>query len=218
MKKTLLLLSLIFCSIISSAQIDSTTIYYKSLENKELKTICDLANIQVEKISCNDTLLRGKVFNFIIKEFKKGIVSSEKNLNITARKEQIPMVVDGKNIIYTIDYTSKTGFGNSNDSLTITFAGLLNKKKFKLNIEYPGMGISREIKGDENYLLKIANSCSENKIRVPVNVEYPILAYTPPFDTGTKIQSYCILGEENVLDWYKKFKVKHYYVIYLEIK
>jgi hypothetical protein len=218
MKKTLLLLSLIFCSIISSAQIDSTTIYYKSLENKELKTICDLANIQVEKISCNDTLLRGKVFNFIIKEFKKGIVSSEKNLNITARKEQIPMVVDGKNIIYTIDYTSKTGFGNSTDSLTITFAGLLNKKKFKLNIEYPGVTFNQELKGQSNYSLRKVNSCSDDKIRIPVNTEYAILAYTPPFDTGTKIQSYCILGEENVLDWYKKFKVKHYYVIYLEIK
>jgi len=218
MKKILLLLTLISSSIISSAQIDSTTIYYKSLENKELKTICDLANIQVEKISCNDTLLRGKVFNFIIKEFKKGIVSSQKNLNVTARKEQIPMVVNGKNIIYIIDYTHKTGFGNSTDSLTITFAGLLNKKKFRLNIEYPGVTFNQELKGQSNYSLRKVNSCSQDEIKVPVNAEYPILAYTPPFDTGTKIQSYCLLGEENVLDWYKKFKVKHYYVIYLEIK
>ena len=218
MKKTLLLLGLIFSSIISSAQIDSTTIYYKNLENKDLKTICDLANIQVEKIHCNDTLLRGKVFNFIIKEFKKGIVNSVKNLNITAKKEQIPMVVNGKKMIYIADYTDKTGFGNSTDSLTITFAGLLNKKKFKLNIRYPGMGTGVELKGGDNYLLKQVNSCSNGKIRIPVNTAYPILAYTPPFDTGKKIQSYCMLGEENVLDWYKKFKVKHYYVIYLEIR
>lgn len=218
MKKTLLLLSFVSLSIIGSAQIDSTTIYIKGIENDELKIISDLANIQVEKIYCNDTLLRGKVFNFIIKEFKKGIIISNENLNIVAKKEQIPMVVNGKNIIYNIDYTSKTGFGNSTDSLTITFAGLLSKKKFKLHIKYPGMGIHKELKGDENYLLKIANSYSENNIRVPVNVEYPILAYTPPFNTGTKVNSYCLLGEENVLDWYKKFKVKHYYVIYLEIK
>jgi len=218
MKKILLLLSFVSLSIIGYAQTDSTTIYIKGIENDELKIISDLANIQVQKIYCNDTLLRGKVFNFIIKEFKNGIIISNDNLNIVAKKEQIPMVVNGKNIIYNIDYVSQTGFGNSTNSLTITFAGLLSQKKFKLHIKYPGMGISREIKGDENYLLKIANSCSENKIRVPVNVEYPILAYTPPFDTGTKLNSYCMLGEENVLDWYKKFKVKHYYVIYLEIK
>jgi hypothetical protein len=218
MKKTLLLLSLISLSIISSAQTDSTTIYIKGIENDELKTICDLTNIQAEKIYCTDTLLRGKVFNFIIKEFKKGIIISEDNLNIVAKNEQIPMVVNGKNIIYNIDYTSHTGFGNSTDSLTITFAGLLNKKKFKLYIKYPGMEIHKELKGTEDYVLKMANSCLENEIRVPVNAEYPILAYTPPFDTGTVIKSYCLLGEENVLDWYNKFKVKHYYVIYLEIR
>lgn len=218
MKRTLLLLSFVSLSIIGFAQIDSTTIYIKGIENEELKIISNLANIQVEKIYCNDTLLRGKVFNFIIKEFKNGIIISNNNLNIEARKEQIPIVVNGKKIIYNIDYTSETGFGNSTNSLTITFAGLLSQKKFKLHIKYPGMGIYKELKGDENYLLKIANSCSENKMRVPVNVEYPILAYTPPLSTGTILNSYCLLGEENVLDWYKKFKVKHYYIIYLEIK
>ena len=49
-------------------------------------------------------------------------------------------------------------------------------------------------------------------------MEYPILAYTPPFNTGTEVRSYCILGEEDVLDWYDKFNVKHYYVFYVEIK
>ena len=218
MKTILLTLILILPVIITFSQTDSTTIYYKGIENKDIRTICDLTDLQIEKIFCKDTLLRGKVFNVIIKEFKKGKVRSEKNFNIKTEKQHIPMVVNGDTLIYEIDFTDKTGFGNSTDSLTLTFAGLLKKDKFKLKVEYPGMSVSQELKGQSNYSLRAANSCSANKIQIPINIEYPILAYTPPFDTGSEVQSYCMLGEENVLDWYDKFKVKHYYVIYLEIK
>ena len=218
MKTILLNIALIFQAIVTFSQTESTTIYYRGIENKDLRTICDLTDIQIEKIFCKDTLLRGKVFNVIIKEFKKGQVRSEKNFNIKAEKQRIPMVVNGDTLIYNIDFTDKTGFGNSTDSLTLTFAGLLKKDKFKLRIDYPGMSIRHELKGQSNYSLRAANSCSDNNIKIPVNSEYPILVYTPPFDTGSELQSYCLLGEENVLDWYDKFKVKHYYVIYLEIK
>ncbi len=217
-KTILLTLVLIFQVFVTFSQTDSTTIHYKGIENKVLRTICELTDLQIEKIFCTDTLLRGKVFNVIIKEFKKGQIRSEKNFNITAKKQRIPMVVNGDTLIYEIDYTDKTGFGNSTDSLYLTFAGILKKDKFKLKVEYPGMSIIHELKGQSNYSLRAASSCSDNKIRVPINTEYPVLVYTPPFDTGAELQSYCMLGEENVLDWYDKYKVKHYYVIYLEIK
>lgn len=200
------------------SQVDSTTIYYKNIENYDLRTICELTDIQIEKIYCNDTLLRGKVFNVKIKEFKKGKVVSTDNLDVSSEEQRIPMVINGDTIIYIIPMVDKAGFGKSTDTLSITFAGLLDKKKLKLKINYPGMSMHKELKGNSNYSLRPANSCSSNKIRVPVEEEYPILAYTPPFDTGSEIQSYCLLGEENVLDWYDKFKVKHYYIIYLEIK
>ena len=218
MKSILLTLVLIFPAIITFAQTDSTTIYYRGIDNNELRNICDLSDIQIEKIFCKDTLLRGKVFNVIIKEFKKGKVNYTKNFNITAEKQRIPMVMNGDTLIYEIDYTDKTGFGNSTDSLTLTFAGILKKDKFRLKINYPGLSFSQELKGQNNYSLRAVNSCSGNKMKIPINTEYPIVAYTPPFDTGSGIKSYCMLGEENVLNWFDKFKVKHYYVIYLEIK
>ena len=217
--RTILLIGfLIFPTISIFSQTDSTTIYYRGIENDDLISICRLSDIQIQKIFCKDTLLRGKVFNIIIREYKKGKVCSEKNLNIKAEKEQIPMVVNGDTMMYVIDYVDKTGFGESTDSLTMTFAGALNKNKFKLNIEYPGMSISQILKGKNNYSLRLANSCSDDEIRVPINTEYPIFAYTPPFDTGSSLSSYCLLGEEDVHDWYNKFKVKHYYVIYVEIR
>ena len=217
--KTFLIIGfLIFPTIPMFSQIDSTTIYYQGIENKELSTICRLSDIQIQKIFCKDTLLRGKVFNIIIKEYKKGKICSEKNFNIKAEVQRVPMVINGKSITYIIDYTDKTGFGKSTNSLTLTFAGLWNKNNFKLNIEYPGVSISHILKGTSNYSLRPANPCSESELTVPINTEYPILAYTPPFDTGTELRSYCLLGEEDVLDWYDKFKVKHYYVFYVEIR
>ena len=218
MKRILLTIILIVPLIVTISQTDSTTIYYKGIESKDLRSICDLTGIQIEKIFCKDTLLRGKVFNVIIKEFKKGKVHSEKNLNIAAEKRRIPMVINGDTIIYNLDFTDKTGFGNSTESVTLTFAGLLKKNKFKLNIAYPGMGFTQVLKGQDNYSLRMANSCADTKIRIPINKTYPVLAYTPPLDTGSELQSYCMLGEEDILEWYDKFKVKHYYVIYLEIK
>ena len=35
-----------------------------------------LSDIQIQKIYCEDTLLKGKVFNFIIKEFKKTSIAT----------------------------------------------------------------------------------------------------------------------------------------------
>jgi hypothetical protein len=217
--KTILMIGfLIFPTITMFSQIDSTTIYYRGIENKDLITICELSNIQIQKIFCKDTLLRGKVFNILIKEYKKGKICSEKNFNIKAEVQKIPMVINGKSIIYHIDFTDKTGFGKSTDSLTLTFAGLWSKNNFKLKISYPGVSVTHILKGKSNYSLRPANPCSDNELIVPINTKYPILAYTPPFDTGTELLSYCLLGEEDVLDWYEKFNVKHYYVFYVEIK
>lgn len=217
MRKIILILIAILPLTVYS-QVDSTTIYYKSIENDDIRNICDLTNIQIQKIFCKDRSLQGKVFNVIIKEFKKGRVISNEDLDISADIKKIPMVVNGDTMIYVIDYTDKTGFGKATDSLTISFTGLLTKNNFKLKIRFPGMSITKDLKGKSHYSLRMANSCSDNKIRIPINTDYPILAYTPPFDTGSGLNSYCMLGEENVLDWYDKFNVKHYYIIYLEIK
>ncbi len=218
MKKLFLIISILSSALTGYSQTDSTIIYSKFIEDEDLANICDLADIQIQKIYCEDTLLKGKVFNIIIKEFKKGKINSKINLNISAKKERIPFLMNGDTVYYEMDYTGHTGFGESTKSLTITFAGILKKDKFKLKIGYPGLNTTTELTGKSNYSLRSANSCSENKIKVPVNTEYPILAYTPPFKTGSSVQSYCLLGEENVNDWYDKFKVKHYYVIYVEIK
>jgi hypothetical protein len=217
-KKLSLILTLLIKSFALFSQTDSTIIYYKYLEDKDLINICELTGIQIQKIYCEDTLLKGKVFNIAIKEFKKGKINTNINLNINAKKQKIPLLMNGDTMFYEIDYMDKIGFGDSTKSVSLIFSGILKKDKFKLKIGYPGLSITQELKGKNNYSLRKVNSCSDNNMKVPINIEYPILAYTPPFDTGSNIQSYCLLGEENINDWYDKFNVKHFYVIYLEIK
>lgn len=218
MKLLLLFLTILSSALTGYSQTDSTILHYKYIEDKDMINICELSDIQIQKIYCEDTLLKGKVFNFIIKEFKKGKINSTVNLNITAQKQRFPFVMNGDTMFYEIAFTDNTGFGDATKSVSITFAGILKQDKFKLKIGYPGLNTATELKGKSNYSLRLANSCSDNKIKVPINKPYPILAYSPPFDTGSNVQSYCLLGEENISDWYSKFKVNHYYAIYVEIK
>ncbi len=215
--KNLIILITCVTGISAFSQTDSTTIFHQSLEDRNLRLICELSDIQMEKIYCDDTLLRGKVFNVIIKEFKKGKLNTTKNLNISSEKQQIPIVMNGDTLIYEIDYTDKAGFGSSTDSFNLTFAGILQKDIFKLKINYPGMIYEQILDGKANYSLRAINS-SSGPVKIPINTAFPVLAYTPPIDTGTELQSYCMLGDAGIEDWYEKFKVKHFYIIYLEIK
>jgi hypothetical protein len=143
---------------IGYSQTDSTILHYKYIEDKDMINICELSDIQIQKIYCEDTLLKGKVFNFIIKEFKKGKINSTINLNITAQIQRFPFVMNGDTMFYEIDFTDKTGFGDDTKSVSITFAGILKKDKFKLKIGYPGLNTSTELKGKSNYSLRLANS------------------------------------------------------------
>jgi len=85
-KKLSLILTLLIKSFALFSQTDSTIIYYKYLEDKDLINICELTGIQIQKIYCEDTLLKGKVFNNAIKEFKKGKINTNINLNINDQK------------------------------------------------------------------------------------------------------------------------------------
>jgi hypothetical protein len=216
--KTFLLILILAMPLMLFSQIDSTELYFKSVDNDDIRTICELADIQIIKIISKDTLLKNKVFNFIIKEFKKGKIVSSDDLNISNKVDKTPIVVNGDTLIHVVHMLEKAGFSEGRDSLLITISGIYKNDIFKLYIQYPGIKFSKNLKGKKNYLLREAIKCSENKIKVPVNKEYPILVYTPPFADESPIQSYCILLEENVEKWCEKFKVKHFFGIYLEIK
>jgi len=96
----------------------------------------------------------------------------------------------------------------------------LNGNQFKLNIRNPGLRYTVLFNGDKDYLLKAVNSCTNsNEMTIPINQKIPILTYAPPVKAiSGGLNSYCIQGEEDVENWYDIFKMKHYYVIYLNIQ
>lgn len=213
-----IIILLILMSGVISAQSDSTTIYFKSVENEDLQTICELSDIQILKMVSYDTLLRNKVFNLVIREYKKGKLISEDDLKLTGETQTIKAVVNGDTVRFLMPMVDKVGFKTMSKSFTLTFAGILKNNVFKLNISYPGLGFTQKFKGTPDYQLRAINNCSGDNIRVPVNQVFPVLAYTPPFKTGSRLNSYCILGEEKVSEWYAKFKVEHFYTICLQIR
>lgn len=107
------------------SQTDSTELNFKSVDDFDIRTICNFSGIQIIKIICKDTIVKNKVFNLIIKEFKKIKIVSSDNLNISNKVDQIPMVVNGDTVIYVLPMPEKAGFSQSRNSMLITIAGVL---------------------------------------------------------------------------------------------
>lgn len=69
-----------------------------------------------------------------------------------------------------------------------------------------------------DFLLRVVNPCgSSDSLYVPLNKTTPILAFTPPFNMGGG-GNYCMLATKDIKDWYKEFKIEHFYVFNLTIK
>lgn len=122
--KTFFAIIILSLPLVLFSQTDSTELYFKSVDDYDIRTICDLSDIQIIKIICKDTLVKNKVFNLIIQELKKGKIVSSDNLNISNKVVQIPMEVNGDTIINVLPMREKAGFGQSRDSMLITIAGV----------------------------------------------------------------------------------------------
>lgn len=216
MKSTIFFL-LFFVPYLLFAEADSTKIYFKYIENEDLQTICDVTDIQILKIVSYDTSLRGKVFNIVIREFTEGATTSEKDFGISSEEKLDTVVIGQDTIEHITDMAALAGFGKESDSLVITFAGQLKDKIFKLHTRFFCITMGYELKGGPNYQLRSINS-NDDWARVSLKHRTPILAYTPPVDFGSGSGSYCMLSDAKSEDWFAKFKVKHFYIFYLEIK
>ena len=215
--KRLLIVLITLLPFTGFSQADSTLLTYKYIEDLDIQTICNLSDIQVVKLACSDTLMRGKVFNLIIQEVKKGKIVNEDNFNIKNTVRKIPISIVGKDTtFYHISMVDKAGFSNQIDVFTITFAGMYKKDALKLNIRFPGLGYEKSLKGKANYQLRDVSNSEEGAI-VKVGMETPILAYTPPMEAGA-LNSYCLLGQNDINKWYKENKIGHFYIFLIEVK
>lgn len=214
--KTLLLLLWAVFAIITNAQ-DSTTVQFIYLD-REQSLLNDLNNIQYTGFICNDTLAHDKKFLLQVVEYKNGKNIVVDSTDLDCKVEIIPMEVNGKTVNYRFDPCSRKTFLQSDSSFKVAVAGKLETDTFRLLIDYPGIRLTKKLKGSDNYSLRTI-SCDDNESTImPFGKLTPIFAYTPPFETGKGMGSYCILGTEKVDNWFKEFGLKHYYIIYLLIE
>jgi len=204
----------------SFSQTDTTVIKISNVNDEVLQEIIDLLDIQFINIVCDDTLMRGKKFFISTSEYRDGIVVSQDTSYAKCKEEILPIQMGDKVINMIVNLCDKITFAHQDLEYKIKVIGILNDNHFKLNIRNPGLRYTMLLNGDKDYLLKAVNSCTnKNELKIPINRKVPILTYAPPVKTiSGGLGSYCIQGEEDVENWYKSFKIRHYYVFYLRIQ
>ncbi|MDU1891903.1 MAG: hypothetical protein E6767_14545 [Dysgonomonas sp.] len=212
--------TLLFLFIFStlSAQSDSTTISFFYLE-RDQALLNKLNDIQYIGISCKDKDMKGKRFILSIDEYKEGIKTSIDTTNMKCKDDTIQINAGDKIINYIINFCDKMSFSQDSEEFKIRLAGKLQEDSLKLIIDYEAISMTNKLYGKDSYSLRDISCSPDSEIRVPLYQKYPLLAYTPPFETGSGgLDSYCLLGMEEVDKWFEKFNVKHYYIINLKIE
>lgn len=201
------------------AQNDSTTLIIKTVEDKDLKLSNELNGIQIMKLVCPDTTVLGKRFKLQIHEYKGGEIVDQDSFGLTCEDQRFPVVIGQDTMYYTLNLCEKFAYTEDciKEEFQIKFGGKLNIDTFDLRIKYPGIYLSKKLKGDDSYLLKSMDCIINQEFRFPLNEMVPILAYTPPFKTG-QIDAYCLLDTKEPGDWHIEYKLDHFYIFYLEIE
>jgi len=206
----------------SFSQIDrnSTVITFSKIENDDLQAVIDILDIQHFNIVCEDTLMRGKKYFISISEFQNGHIAKKDTSYSKCKEEVIPIQMGDKVVNVAINLCDKITFKQLDKRYQIKLTGIWKDNLFKLKICNQGIEYALVLNGGKDYLLRPVNSCAgTDKMTISLNKETPILTYSPPVKSNSgAMDSYCLLGEEDVENWYKTFKMAHYYVIYLRIE
>lgn len=218
MQRLFFILSFFTLTTACFSQKDSTKIKFL-FAPKNLRIRDELLGIQQINIQCLDKSTRGKVFYLSISEYKNGEVVRVDSSNASCGEEIMPINIGDRKVLMHINLCDKMRFSETDSVFILSLTGILKEDIFKMQVNYPGKTTSAQLKGNDRYLLTWVNSCNgSNEIKIPLNKKVPIITYAPPVKADTKLNSYCIRGEEDVEKWYDTFKIDHYYVFYLIVK
>ncbi len=214
------ILTLLLVAVVLSAQAgdkDSTRLAFTYLD-RELSLISDLNNIQYISFVCKDKRAKGKKFLFLIEEYKNGIKLPADSTGLLCEEVIYPMEVNGKTVNYRVSPCHGKMFMENDTSFTVSLAGKLEADTFKLIIAYPSTRVTKKLIGDSEYSLRTISCDANDQVTIPFSKITPVFAYTPPFNTGSGLGHYCILGTSQCDNWYQEFGIKHYYIISLLIE
>ncbi|PDP70731.1 hypothetical protein [Tannerella forsythia] len=199
------------------AQNDSISIRFISL-NRDLTLLNRLNNIQYTGFTCTDTLAHGKQFLLYTEEYENGEKVRPDSTDLECKEQRIPMEVNGKTIEYLYDPCRYRTFLPGDSVFRVALAGKLEADTFRLLMDYPAICLTKKLRGNADYSLRTISCDDDESMKLPVNKLTPVFAYTPPYDTGKGMASYCILDAGNARERYATFGIKHYYIIYLIIR
>jgi hypothetical protein len=202
------------------AKNDSTKITIKvGFNDNEINILADLMDIEKITISFSDTNLIGKKFILTKAEYVNAIKKEEFEL-VKCSIDTIKTMVGEDTINYIIDQCQRITYSENDTSYSIHFLCDNSKSDTaKIMVRYPYIRTNFFVeKKDESYSLRDLIACGDYTGNIPLNQKIPVIAFAPPFDMGSGAKGYCILNIKPVDEWNKYYNLKHYVVIYLEIK
>jgi hypothetical protein len=214
--KTILLLLCLFFTFDAIAQQDSTKISFRHVQDKDLLMANELNGIQMLTIVCNDTAMKGKRFLLSYDEYKDGKFSFN-NMGFDCVDHIYTFVVENDTINYIINHCDEVAYSDVSKEYSIRLGGKLENDTFNLLIDYQSIKMAKVLDGGKNYTLRELKH-KEGGNPIVIGKRTPIFAYSPPYDTGSGLNHYCILNHEPPEIWSEKYNLEHFYVFYLEIK
>jgi len=212
-----ILLFFLLLSLSAYSQTDSITFKYYVLD-KDLSLICKLNDIQYIRLSCSDEKAKNKKFLISFDEYLNGEKVSEDTTYLNCVDQIYEFKVGNDVYRYPFNNGLKMTFDQKDSIFEIRLAGILQKDTFKMFVDYPAVNFDKYFAGDVNYSLRSINCSHNHEIKIQLNKLSPVLAYTPPFENGMGVGSWCLLGMEEVDKWFQKFNVNHYYIINFKVE
>lgn len=167
-----------------------------------------LENFQgIEKLNIsftNSEKLLGKNFKIIIRKYKNGKIEIEKNV-IDTKDEGQPKIGKSFNFSIVSQHILK------NEKIAFYFPNFFNKQIFEINKKFK----------DGTFLLRDVCGDGSEKMNFEVGKETQIALITPPNDNPSKGDlGYCEVSKGNidVVEWYNKYKISEFFLIYLTIE
>ncbi len=199
-----LIFTIVFLSVsaLTYGQTKATTADIKMLSDygtrdQELTNILGFQNIDYFRVKFNGQKLNGKYFSVYCTEMWDGEI------------RKIDTLINSK---------TNTRVGQiEQDTLSLTVIGRRVDDKLQLSFRFPMVGLNKKydaILSDDYSLRDIGTD-----INIKVNQAFPAFAYILPHVEGNW-KSYCGVAQsgENVMDWGKKFKIKHYLIFEMKFE
>ena len=173
------------------------------LKNNDLNSLLLFENISIEKVSFEGAELPGKSYEIKLKEYKKGKLTKTELLFTTKGLDFLKI-----DTTYT-SFKLFTKVESGKIKLFIQSPTMYGKQKYyKIKSGLEQDYILHNIKGENDFTY------------VSSDLEFPIFVIiTPSINDGIK-SSYCDVAQSDVkpADYWKSFKIPHYYVISMKFE